>query len=357
MRSAAVNFKNIQGLRAVAVCFVLVAHIFGLFDKVVPRSHTLDVLMALGHSGVDLFFVISGFIMISVHWSNFGDRGITRSFLTKRIVRIVPLYWLATLSIALVFAIAPRLIQTWPQTSLMLSLLIVPMSREPLLFVGWTLVYEMYFYYIFAVLLNFSRRYAFVGLGIWAAIIALAQLWPARANTPVGDQYLSTLVFEFLLGVVVGTLVKRRVLRLPYLAIVLGILGLAGALSYVVTAHVVYAFDWNLRFACYGLPMALVLYGFVVLEREGRFVMPRVMLRIGDASYSIYIWHTVIYAVFGHALLLALRYVRVPWPVLLCAPILTVLISLVLYDAIEVPLLRVSREAARRVLPLPSTVR
>jgi len=352
-----VNFKNIQGLRAVAVCFVLVAHIYGLFDKVVPRSHALDVLMALGHSGVDLFFVISGFIMISVHWSNFGDRGITRTFLTKRIVRIVPLYWLATLTIAAVFAIAPHLILSWPQTSLALSLLIVPMSREPLLFVGWTLVYEMYFYYIFAVLLNFSRRYAFVGLGIWAAIIALAQVWPERATTPVGDQYLSTLVFEFLLGIIVGTLVKRGVLRFSSPAISLGFLGLAGALYYVVTAHVVYAFDWNLRFLCYGVPMALILYGFVVLERERRFIMPRAMLRVGDASYSIYIWHTVIYAVFGHVLLVALRYVRVPWPILLCVPVITVLISLALYDLIEKPLLKVSRDTARRLSPVPTAAR
>lgn len=346
--------KNIQGLRAVAVCLVLFAHIYGVLYKVVAPSRALDIVMALGHTGVDLFFVISGFIMITVHWTNFGDRGITKTFLVKRVVRIVPLYWLLTLSLALLFFIAPQLAHTWPQSNVLSSLLIVPMDAQPLLFVGWTLIYEMYFYYVFAVLLNFSRRRAFLGLGVWAALILLAQLWPGRNLNCFTQQYLGTLVLEFLFGVVVGSLVKQGIARYAIATIAAGVLALAASLTYVIAANISYADGWDARFFFYGLPMALVLYGFVVLERERRFVMPTFTQRIGDASYSIYLWHTILYAIAGRFVVIIAQRMHVPWPPLLLLPIAVVLASMVLYHCIEVPLLRISRNFSARFFPVPA---
>src|SRR6185437_14170487 len=138
---ASKGLDNIQALRAIAALLVVFVHL------AVPVA-ALGVA-PFGAGGVDLFFVISGFIMV---YTTVGRPISGAEFLGRRIVRIVPLYWLLTLAVFGIALIAPTLLQfttaSWGQ--LLKSLFFIPFAKangdvQPVLFLGWTLNYEMFF--------------------------------------------------------------------------------------------------------------------------------------------------------------------------------------------------------------------
>ena len=109
--------------------------------------------MSFGAAGVDIFFVVSGFIMVVTTMKRDMAPG---EFLLHRIARIVPVYWVVTI---LLFAIVmygfkPVGIMRMQPDWLAKSLLFIPFDRdgrvEPIISVGWTLNYEMFFYLLFA---------------------------------------------------------------------------------------------------------------------------------------------------------------------------------------------------------------
>ena len=157
------ELKNIQGLRALAAILVVGCHFHDFADRYGFRS---EALITIGAWGVDLFFVISGFIMITVNWNKFSEPNASKAFLIRRIVRIFPPYWLVTLFIVGAIIISPKLFHTWAAniSNLLPSLLLFPSDEKPILYVGWTLIFEMYFYYVFAILLNFSRKIALTAI-------------------------------------------------------------------------------------------------------------------------------------------------------------------------------------------------
>jgi exopolysaccharide production protein ExoZ len=128
------QLKSIQILRAAAALGVLLDHA-GRWLDVAP-------IVDIGAAGVDLFFVISGFIMVYTSERLFGQTGAPQRFLARRIIRIVPLYWTLTAFAALVlFGFGPNTLGSY---------LFIPTHRGPILTVGWTLNYEMMFYSLFA---------------------------------------------------------------------------------------------------------------------------------------------------------------------------------------------------------------
>ena len=110
-------------------------------------------------SGVDLFFVISGFVMVTITGNQFQRAGFVREFLFHRITRIYPLYWLFTLlALAVLLARPDMLKRSFEAQELVRSVLLLPQDGLPLLMVGWTLIHEMYFYIVFSLLLVSERR-------------------------------------------------------------------------------------------------------------------------------------------------------------------------------------------------------
>ena len=105
------KFANIQALRAVAVVLVLAAHVHDFSDRF--NSHwALDWLSPIGTWGVDLFFVISGFIMVVVHYDDFAEQKSPQRFFLRRVIRIYPLYWLVTLVIVVMLHV-PGVAHNW----------------------------------------------------------------------------------------------------------------------------------------------------------------------------------------------------------------------------------------------------
>jgi len=245
-------------------------------------------------SGVDIFFVISGFIMVYILKpdSRPGD------FWLQRFTRIVPLYWLATI-IAIVGGLtAPD----WffgrpdPLTAFM-SLLFLPMGASqwphPLLSPGWTLNYEFAFYTLLALCL-IVRRPPFVMTAIVILVVTAVGPWVKNQVAPLGYYADNWQMLEFLLGMAAAVLARHQ--RLPvWLGLPLAVVGMV----------LIYLFMWDPaatlpRGLKVGVPAFLVVFGALVSEPIWQRSGPlQQVARLGDASYSIYIVHFFLVVALG----------------------------------------------------------
>lgn len=274
---------------------VVGAHIVtagGFHDRVFGERPWLERLDAVGQTGVDLFFIVSGFIMVvtTARAEHGGESA--RRFLGRRITRIYLPYLVITAAIFALYVVRPDLVNSSQDTppDVAASFLLLPQEGAPLLLVGWTLVFEMYFYLVFTLAMLAPRRAFPYILGAWALVTALLGLLPQ--TNPYVELAASPLNFEFLFGVVIGWLFTSGRLVAP------GPLTAAGTVGAFVTWVVVvatggsYASDW-VRVFTTGLLLAVLTYGLVGLEQARRFTMPSWTVRIGDWSYSLYLTHVL----------------------------------------------------------------
>ena len=280
------TYRTVQALRAVAALLVVAFHASELWcQRLAPPGARP---WGQGSAGVDLFFVISGFVMAVSAAPLAARPDGWRVFLWRRCVRILPLYWLmTTLKLASVAALPGLVLRTRPDLwNGVASYLLVP-ARDvagvvrPVLPVGWTLSFEALFYALYALALGLRLPplrvllpvlLPLAGLGFWRAAD-----WPALLRLADG------LVLEFALGVWLGraVLAGRRIGA--GMALVLALAG--GALLLVSPSF------GPARAAAWGLPALAVLAGAVGLERRIGRHLPRGLLALGDASYAIYLSH------------------------------------------------------------------
>jgi exopolysaccharide production protein ExoZ len=157
------TFFSLQALRAIAAWMVVMDHALLELTGGAPENWVTRVAWTLGSSGVSVFFVISGFIMVHISWANFGTPKAATDFMRRRIIRIVPLYWAATVLALAFHQVSATHGGTDGWHELVYSLAFVPyagsdQSWQPVLPQGWTLNFEMMFYLLFACVLFFSRR-------------------------------------------------------------------------------------------------------------------------------------------------------------------------------------------------------
>lgn len=286
--------QPIQVLRALAALFVVVLHSYTRVQLVNPgTSSSISSLFAMsGNAGVDLFFVISGYIMFHVHHDDFG-KGRSWTFMTKRVVRIAPIYWILTTVALLILVFLPNLFTKvrgfdalWVAGSYLFFPVAYPPALDtPLLQVGWTLNYEAYFYVILALCLALDRTKAviaisslFVGSVILGELVAFRHPWPQLLT--------SWLLLEFLLGGFIALIQhafgdRWRGLHMAGLA--LGMLLLVA--SFPSGNHE----DALERFIVWGIPAVLIVNGVCRLDREVKGWLGRLAVTLGDASYSIYL--------------------------------------------------------------------
>ncbi len=271
---------SIQYLRAIGAIMVVVYHIGQIFGH--------DYLF--GAAGVDIFFVISGFIM----WMISRKKEATPSiFIKKRLLRIVPLYWLVTLTLVTGALLRPNLfpLDHPTVTHVYLSLLFIPHIDPsgnvfPMITQGWTLNYEMFFYLIFSTSMVCSRKYQLyvlntilLGCVIFGYFITL--------NSPIGKAYTSPLLLEFLAGIYIcQAWLNNKILSIKtaYVALALGI-------SVIVASYLIFLTSPPPRLIVAGIPAVLIVSGAVSLEKRKKFPKIGLLKLLGDASYSIYLTH------------------------------------------------------------------
>lgn len=356
----------VQILRAVAALMVVWHH----------GRHEVGLLAARGvgpalapetwlpwWAGVDLFFVISGFVIVHASRRLAGAPGGRARFLSHRIARVVPLYWLTTLLYLAVAVAAPGLLGDAGALArdpayVAGSFLFWPMARpdgivQPLYSLGWTLNAEMFFYALFALGLGFGLRGAVLWLGsVLVALTLAGALWPLPL--PVAF-WADPVVLEFGMGAALG-LARVQGLRCPArvrLALAgLGLGGLVLAGASLAGAAEVPGFA---RPLLAGLPaLALVAAAALGPERRGDGVaaLPapiRALSRMGDASYALYLVHP--FALRGGREVLARAGLAPwlhPWGSLVAMTGLAVAAALLVHRFIETPLTRSLRARLER---------
>lgn len=288
MSEARESYQSIQVMRAMAALMVVLFHIAYHYDLTAATSSPILQLGWLS-SGVDIFFVISGFVMVV---STEGRSLSARDFMTSRVRRIVPLYWFYLL-LALAFMALGIMERPLPDfDEIVKSFLFIFYLDEwtgqamPFLNVGWSLNYEMYFYILFAAGLSIALagRIALIA-AFFAAMVAV------RILTGVEEGFIfrmtSPIPFEFVAGMVLGWR-RKDISRIPptagFFLIVAGfaLIPLLTALPRTIGA---------------GIPAAMIVAGAVAAEAAFRGRAMASLRLIGDASYTLYLNHVFVLAV------------------------------------------------------------
>lgn len=326
------EINSIQYLRAIAVIMVVFVHATDQVDWL------KDIFTSkVGYGGVDLFFVISGFIMV---YSTHGRIITPRKFIWLRILRVVPLYWLLTIALVVIAFLAPSLVRSisldgWHLAS---SLFFIPQlspafpnSFWPVLIPGWTLNYEMAFYSLFAVALFFSDNLRLVFLTV--VMVGLVLLGLDSEKGTLFSFYSDLIILEFLLGAILGYLCVHGYLKKN------NTLGCFILLAAIFMWWYLQDFDLGHRFFYAGLPAFFVVLAALMIDLSSVREFKLLHL-IGNASYSIYLSHVF-----------ALGFLRAVWNkmsyssyqgdvylglmLILIAIIFSVLVGVVVYELLE----------------------
>ena len=317
----------IQILRALAALMVVAHHASIMLAQ---RCHLPIPNWINGASGVDLFFVISGFVMAISTAPLRKAAHPARTFLARRVERVVPMYWLVTTIkvVALMLFPALGLNALGGARHVLFSYLFWPSMNpqglvEPVVVVGWTLSFEMAFYLLFALALALRAKPLwvllppFLVLGFWPLFHTPAAEIPLQffANTLPLE-----FVFGLLLGMNVGTL-KRLSWGWGVLLLVGGLLPLFLWRSPMFTVY--RGFQW-------GIAAVAVVTGALILERAWGAHSPRWMLELGDASYSVYLTHTFALPLVG----LLIERLHPAWHAVGWAMLLSIVTSALAGDAV-----------------------
>jgi peptidoglycan/LPS O-acetylase OafA/YrhL len=286
---------TLQVYRAVAAILVVLFHVTFFVEDRFGETF-LGNAFAFGYTGVDFFFVLSGFIILYTHLGKQGRQQHVGSYLYRRLFRIYPLYWsIATVKVGwilLVPTVAKEYEREWGY--LFKSYLLIPQDVLPIIGAAWTLSHELLFYLLFALTLVCSVRATLALAGGWVLLTALLYGGHKLGLAWVPNHYLVWFLFnernlEFLLGCLGAYIVYTRWGRaMNYGGVIalLGLLLLIGSSTYL---------TWNGGVPSYlfffGLPSFLLILGSAILELGKAARWPSWLVLLGDASYSIYLAH------------------------------------------------------------------
>jgi exopolysaccharide production protein ExoZ len=339
------TFRGIQALRGIAASMVVIFHTTLMLSerpgvKIYPWTN--------GAAGVDVFFVISGFVMAVSTIGREHKTHPARSFLERRFIRLVPLYWamtllmvvkLAALRMAPRGAASPYIVET-PFSYVLSSMLFLPYRNSagvifPIVPAGWTLSFEMLFYGLFALALALRMRVALLLTPVMITLAVISffhtESWPTF--TVLADP----LLLEFLAGLLLGEAITKGFQGRIGLSVSLGLLALP-VLLFIPEKN-----PPTMRVLFFGIPAYLLVQAVVSLEEQFGERWPRWMLLIGDASYSLYLSHIFILPFLMNLLIrihLAPTVVQRPWEELIpviASLVLALLIAIPLYLYVEEP--------------------
>jgi exopolysaccharide production protein ExoZ len=286
------RLASIQILRAAAAMGVVFAHLTESYRAVFDAKDAVWDFY-YGNFGVDLFFVISGFVIVHASDPLFGQPSGSRKFVLRRLIRIVPLYWIATSYVLwdLLNATGFHLPgATW--RSIFGSYFFLPFpfpTGGPLLIVGWTLNYEMFFYAIFAVAVLFDRmRAVLLATTVLCACVLVGQRWGASLST-FWASFTKPLMLEFVMGMWVAV-AFRSGMRIPRAQSPLFILAGFAMICFLPSSgaqDVARAVRWGGGFS-------LIVIAVTMANAQARSSLWKPLLLIGEASYAIYLTHWLV---------------------------------------------------------------
>ncbi|VAV94722.1 hypothetical protein MNBD_ALPHA06-679 [hydrothermal vent metagenome] len=303
------QLDSIRMLRGLAVLLVLLSHLMSVERKYAGDRLLADWMIA-GFSGVDLFFGISGFIMVYVTWKAQQGWRQSAAFLLARAGRIYPLYWLVSFALLLVWLQAPELVfaSEPAEPNILRSFLLWPEARVPLLPVGWTLIHEVYFYLVFAAVLLLPHKFRWLGFVLWIGVVAVGFMAYLPMNSPpaLPKVVFSALALEFIAGAIAAYAFFRWQGKGWKWCLLFGVLGFIAANIWAL--HDPASSFWGSRSRAFVFApfLLLLIYAVVGWEKTGqRFA--RVLVWVGDQSYSLYLTHLLTLSLLGRIWALVAR--------------------------------------------------
>jgi len=328
---------NVQVLRFVAAALVIVAH---SIDLASPGAGLSNALQDFGAVGVDIFFVISGFIITRAGFLG-GHRRDPRDFAIGRIVRVVPLYYLLTVP----WIISGFRSGSIEMTSLLTTLTFWPAiggeTVSPVLWLGWTLSFEMLFYAAASLVLLVNRPWIVVVLAV-----AYFASWIAREVTsdPAFMFLGNPIILEFLMGVGIAHVTKSTPAAVARPLIVLAaawfivtiIVGYGGIHQSILTTTGTLSLQ---RALVWGVPAALLVWGSAIDRPWTSSSTVGSLVWLGGASYSMYLIHPLFLR--GLDVVLSTVSMSLPWPVLVVIGTGgSIVVGALTYSLVEQPLMR-----------------
>jgi peptidoglycan/LPS O-acetylase OafA/YrhL len=327
----------IEGCRGIAATTVLAYHVVRHFDK----NFGLPLLKAVfqfGHAGVDLFFVVSGFIILFVHYDDIGSPARIKRYLGRRLIRILPVYWIAVmLTVGMILAGGHSI----PIGRIAWAILPVPIFSAPIVGVAWTLQYEFVFYAMFALLI-LNRMVGIAAMLGWLIVIIANAVWAVPFEVP--QAYFSLFNLEFFAGMAVAYRMRQGRLARYQTILIAGIVLFASC----AIAEDFGAMNGYGSFAriAYGLACAALILGAAEVSRQSLGHVPLILQTLGSASYSLYLFQFVFIGV-AWQLWLASGSGVIVSPVVGCGIITVVAVGggIMVSRFVEFPLMRLIRDA------------
>jgi peptidoglycan/LPS O-acetylase OafA/YrhL len=349
-----IQIGAIQILRAVAALMVVLSHAQNdaLFQATKTSTLFARCEWLPWDSGVDLFFVISGFIMVHASQRLFATPHAGIAFFSRRLVRIVPLYWMITAIglVILAYAVWEGKRQFPSISEITASLGFVPFARpedgqpRPIVALGWTLNYEMFFYVVFALFIRFERVAAVVAVGTALALAATIGAI-ARPTATTLAYWSDPIVLEFVLGMFTALIWESGFRLKRSFVVALFVIGLAVlALDIDSMTHVgPVAPDPNGfgRLIGAGVPMTIIFAAVVLAEPRfsTRSRLASFFALVGDASYALYLFHPLV-IIFARKAYLSLGLAKVIgfWPLILADIPTAVAFAILIHFTVEKPM-------------------
>ncbi len=285
------KFDTIQCFRGLAALGVVLYHASistTVFVQVIPAW--CDAFLSNGFLGVDFFFVLSGFIILSSHYNDKKSLSALASYCRKRFIRIFPPYWPVSVALMSLYYFFPDA-SAGPKTgfSLVSSLFLIPDISPPALSVAWTLMHELLFYFIFATFFVSNIVFIFF-ISVWMLAIAIFPLLDTPTKLPPLVGLLTAPInVEFIAGMGVAYLSKTILGNRHGIFLVS-----FGVVATVLITRIPITDQTRILFA---VPFSSFVLGGVFLESRKFFSAPLWMVRLGDASYSVYLIHKPILSV------------------------------------------------------------
>jgi exopolysaccharide production protein ExoZ len=356
------TIDTIQALRFFAALIVVLDHARFSFVEGAQDDRARSIFPFFsGRFGVDIFFILSGFIMVYI--SSGGDRWrvLPHRFMLDRLIRIVPLYWLATLAyMILVVATAKGGLYPFSLEEVLKSFLFIPYQNlaysniQPVLAQGWTLNYEILFYVAFAFLLASSRKiFPYTITLIFVALAALGLAWNSISDGPMtiighGVQqhwvvprfYLSPLILQFLAGAIIAMLFEAPSLSTWRLRggfwTSLAACG-AGIATMILVFNLVDRESVAMEIIEFDFAAIVVVGAIAFRAPFARDGASRLLVKFGNASYSLYLTHFHVLFLASWLWKHAAQGIVAPGVFALLAAAASCLVSLASYQLIERP--------------------
>jgi exopolysaccharide production protein ExoZ len=361
------QINSLQLYRGIACILVVLHHANIILDRELKQDGSFKIFH-FGWVGVDFFFVLSGFIIFYIHQVDLGKPNRFKSFITKRFLRVYPLYWIILFGKICISSIGnPN--SNLSQNNLLQfiqAILLLPQEKSNLdnfISVSWTLTYEVFFYLVFGLLILIKPNISRPIVTVWVVILLLkfSNLLTIFGISFSADNshLLFNFIFngrnlEFILGCAAAYIVSKYNDKHGKLWI-LSALGMLIISVLNTNYHGLGGVSADLAPIAYGIPFTLLIIGSVKLEKTTALKIPIVLIYLGNASYSIYLTHgffinnfTKIYLKLAEKYnpnLLSLRtdsimYISIS-SLIVC---LSIIIGCVTYSVVERPMIEILRK-------------